>query len=119
MHAYVYVCAYMRVQVHVYLYVYVYMYVCVHVCCTSIYTRVWVYICTRVGAYCLFVLSNLFTTCACISLLTPVCMCVGGLDVGFFPACSWLVVVAGVGGYALTEVEIGVLSCIFLYFCGC
>jgi len=24
-----------------------------------------------------------------------------------------------VGGYVLAGVEIGVLSCIFLYFCGC
>jgi len=31
------------------------------------YARVWVYICTRVGAFCLFVLSNLSTTCACIT----------------------------------------------------
>jgi len=39
------------------------------------------------------------------------CMCV--------PACSWLALVTGVGGYVLAGVEIGVLSCIFLYFCGC
>jgi len=51
--------------------------------------------------------------------LTPACVCVGGLEVGFFPACSWLALVAGVGGYVLTGVEIWVLSCIFLYFCGC
>jgi len=37
---------------------------------------------------------------------------------GFFPACSWLALVAGVGGYVLVGVEIGVLPCIFLYFCG-
>jgi len=29
--------------------------------------RLWVYICTLVGAFCLFVLSNLSTTCACIT----------------------------------------------------
>ena len=34
---------------------------------TFIYARVWVYICTRIGAFCLFVLSNLSTTCACIT----------------------------------------------------
>jgi len=39
--------------------------------------------------------------------------------VGVFPACSWLALVAGVGGYVLAGVEIGGLSCIFLYFCGC
>ena len=51
--------------------------------------------------------------------ITPACVCVGGSEVGFFPACSWLVLVAGVGGYVLAGVEIGGLSCIFLYFCGC
>ena len=45
-------------------------------------------------------------------------MCVGGLEVGFFPACSWLALVTGVGGYVLAGLEIGVLSCIFLYFSG-
>ena len=34
---------------------------------TFIYAHVWVYICTRVGAFCLFVLSNLSATCACIT----------------------------------------------------
>ena len=38
---------------------------------------------------------------------------------GLFSACSWLALVAGVGGYVLAGVEIGVLSCIFLYFWGC
>jgi len=37
----------------------------------------------------------------------------------FFSACSWLALVAGVGGYILAGVEIGVLFCIFLYVCGC
>ena len=47
------------------------------------------------------------------------CLIVGGLEVGFVSACSWLALVSGVGGCVLAEVEIGVLSCIFLYFCGC
>jgi len=34
---------------------------------------------------------------------------------GFCPACSWLALVAGVGGYVLAGVEINVLSYIFLY----
>jgi len=38
--------------------------------------------------------------------------------VGFVSACSWLALVAGVGGYVLAGVEIGGLSCMFLYFCG-
>jgi len=42
MHAYVYVCACMRVNVHVYMCVYVCMYVCVYVC-------IYIYIHTRVG----------------------------------------------------------------------
>jgi len=46
-------------------------------------------------------------------------VCVGGLEVGVFSACSWLALVTGVGGYVLAGVEIGVSSCIFLYFCGC
>ena len=44
---------------------------------------------------------------------------VGDWKWGFFPACSWLALVVGVGGYVLTGVEIGVLSDIFLSFCGC
>jgi len=47
--------------------------------------------------------------------LTPACVGVGGLKVGFFSACSWLALVAGVEGYVLVGVEI----CIFFYFCGC
>jgi len=46
-------------------------------------------------------------------------VCGGGLEVGFVSACSWLALVTGVGGYVLAGVEIGVLSYIFLYFCGC
>ena len=42
-------------------------------------------------------------------------MCGGGLEVGFVSDCSWLALVTGVGGYVLAGVEIGVLSCIFLY----
>jgi len=38
---------------------------------------------------------------------------------GVSPAYSWLALVAGVGGYVLSGVEIGGLSCIFLYFGGC
>jgi len=60
------VCMYVCI-VHVYMYAHVYMYVCVYVC-IYIYIRARVgVICTRVGAFCLFVLSNLSTTCACIT----------------------------------------------------
>ena len=51
--------------------------------------------------------------------LTLACVCVGGLEVVFVSACSWLALVTGVGGYVLAGVEIGVWSCIFLYFGGC
>ena len=40
--------------------------------------------------------------------LTLACVCVGGLEVGFVSACSWLALVNGVGGYVLAGVEIGV-----------
>ena len=46
-------------------------------------------------------------------------MCVGGLEVEFVSACLWFALATGVGGNVLAGVEIGVLSCIFLYFCGC
>jgi len=115
---------------HVYVYVYVCVYVFIHMCMsvymysyTFIYARVCVYICTRVGAFCLFVLSN-FSVHARVSQVflntrSPACVCVGGLEVGFVSACSWFALVTGVGGYVLTGVEIGGLSCIFLYLCGC
>ena len=51
--------------------------------------------------------------------LTLACVCVGGLEVGFVSAFSLLSLVTGVGVYVLAGVEVGVLSCIFLYFCGC
>jgi len=121
MHAYVCVCACMRVYVHVYMCAYVYMYACVYVCkYIQIHMRVGVhmhscrrilFICTVQSLYYMRVYHRCF--------LTPACVCVGGLEVGFFPACSWLALVAGVGDYVLAWVEIGALSCIFLCFCGC
>jgi len=111
----------MRVYVHVYMYVYVYMYVCVYVC-------IYIYIRARVGVHIHSCRRTLFI-CTVQSLyymrvhhrcfLTLSCVCVGGLEVGFVSACSWLALVTGVGGYVLAGVEIGALSCIFLYFCGC
>ena len=43
---------------------------------------------------------------------------VGGLEVGFVSACSWLALVAGVGGYVLAGVEIGVFLIYFSIFAG-
>jgi len=45
--------------------------------------------------------------------------CVGGVGRGEGEGGSWLALVSGVGGCVLAEVEVGVLSCMFLYFCGC
>ena len=88
---------------------------------TFICARVWGYICTRVGAFCLFVLFNPSTTCVCNTgvFSTPACVCGRGLEVGFFSAGLWLALVTGVGGNVLTAIEIGGLSYVFLYFCGC
>jgi len=121
MHAYVYVCAYMRVYVHVYMYVCVYMYACVYVC-IYIYThmRVGVHMHTRRRTFIICtVQSSYYMRVYHRCFLTPACVGVGGLEMGFVSACSLLALVAGVGGYVLVGVEIGVLSCIFLYFCGC
>ena len=99
------------------MYVHVYMYVCVYVC-IYIYIRARVdsrrrilFICTVQSLYYMRVYGRCFLTLACV--------CVGGLEVGFVSACSWLALVTGVGGCVLAGLEIGVLSCIFLYFCGC
>jgi len=66
------ICMRMCVCVHVCVYgcmcVCMCMYVCISVCmcaCAFVCARMWMYVCTRVGAFCLFVLSNLSTTCAC------------------------------------------------------
>ena len=106
-----------------YMYVHVYMYVCVYVC-IYIYIRARVgvhmhscrrilFICTVQSVYYMRVYHRCFLSLACV--------CVGGLEVGFVSACSssWLALVTGVGGYVLVGLEIGVLSSIFLYFCGC
>jgi len=114
---------------------------CVHVCvnrcmcicmymymCMSAYMYSYTFIYTRVGVH-MHSCRRILFICTVPSLcymrvyhrcfLTRACVCGGGLKVGFFSACSWLALVAGVGGYVLAKVEIGVLSCIFLYFCGC
>ena len=104
-----------------YMYVHVYMYVCVYVC-------IYVYIRVRVGVH-MHSCRRILFICSVQSLyymrvyhrcfLTLACVCVGGFEVGFVSACSWLALVTGVEGYVLAGVEIGLLSCIFLYFCGC
>jgi len=111
----------MHVYVYVYMYAYVYMYVCVYVC-IYMYIRAHVgvhmhsyrrilFICTVQSLYHMRVYYRCFLTIACV--------CGEGLGVGFVSACSWLSLVTGVEGYVLAGVEIEVLSCISLYFCGC
>jgi len=102
-HAYVYVCACMQVYVHVYMYVYVYMYVCVYVC-IYIYIHACVVArmnsCRRIVFICTIqFLYNMRVYHRC--FLTPICMCVGRLEVGGFQACSRLALVAGMGDYVL------------------
>ena len=98
------------------MYVYVYAYVCV-------YVFIHIYIHARVGVH-MHSCRRILFICTVQSLyymrvyhrcfLTLACGCVGGLEVGFVSACSWLSLVTGVAGYVLAGVEIGVLSCIFL-----
>ena len=106
-------CVCVCVYVCMYVCVYVYMCVCVraHVDVRMHSCRRILFICTVQSLYYMHVYHRCFFTLAC--------MCVGGLEVRFISACSWLALVSGVGGYVLAGVEIGVLSCIFLYFCGC
>ena len=104
-----------------YMYVHVYMYVCVYVCiCIYLRARVGVHMHScRLILFICTVQSLYYTREYHRCFLTLACVCVGGLEVGFVSACSWLALVTGVGGYVLAGVEIRVLSCIFLYFCGC
>ena len=99
-----------------YMYVNVYVYVCA-------YVFIYIYIHTRVGVHmhsCRRILFIFTVQSLCYMrvyhkcFFTPACVCVGGLEVGFVSACS----VTGVGDYVLTGLEIGVLSCIFLYCFG-
>jgi len=82
------------------MYVHVYMYVCVCVC-------IYIYIRARVGEHkhscrrILFISTvqslyymRVYHRC----FLTIACVYVGGLEVGFVSACSWLALVTGVGG---------------------
>jgi len=125
----VHTCAYACVCICVCMYacirgcVYVCIFICVCLCiCIHIhlYARVGVHMhsCRRILFICT-VQSLCYMRVYHRCLLTLACVGVGGLDVGFFSACLWLALVAGVGGYVLVGVEIGFLSYIFLYFCGC
>jgi len=93
---------------HVYMYVYVYVYVCVYVFIhIYIHARVSVHMhsCRRIWFICT-VQSHCYMHVYHRCFLTPACVCVGGLEVGFFPACSWLALVAGVGGYVFAVLDV-------------
>jgi len=113
----------LRFSICAYVCIFMHMYMCVHVC---------VYMCMCICMYmyiCMHSCRHIFSICTVQSLYympvyaryfwTLACVCGGGLEVGLVSACSWFALVTGVGGYVLAGVEIGVLSCIFLYFCGC
>ena len=104
-----------------YMYVHVYMLFCVYVC-------IYIYIRAHVGVHmhsCRRILFIDTVQSLCYMrvyhrcFLTLACVCVRGLEVGFVSSCSCLAFVTGVGDYVLAGVEIGFLSCIFHYFCGC
>jgi len=96
-----YVCVYVSIYIYIRARVGVHMHSC----------RRFLFICTVQSLYYMRVYYRCFLTLACV--------CGGGLKVGFVSACSWLALVTDVGGHVLAGAEIGVLSCIFLYFCGC
>jgi len=97
------------------------MYFCVYVCmfvCVRAHVDVRIHSCRRILCICTvqsLYYMRVYHSC----FLTLACVCGGGLEMGFVSACSWLALVTGVGGCVLAGVEIGVLSCIFLHFCGC
>jgi len=97
------ICMRMCVCAHVCVYgcmcVCVCMYVCISVymcACAFVCARMWMYVCTRVGTFCLFVLSNLSTTCGCVTGVSNTCMRVCGgvgsvvcLSLIMVSACFW------------------------------
>jgi len=99
----VHICVYVNACVRVCMCACAYVCICIYVClwiCMHIHVYVHACGCTYtlcVGAFCLFVLSNPSTTCACITGVfpTPACVCSGGLEVGFLvtlfmvSACCW------------------------------
>jgi len=98
---------------------------CVRWCCGA-----WVFVasartfCVCLSAGCAHAAKSMACVNSCHTLLACTHVCaVYSFSVGEqrwgSSTCSWLALVSGVGGYVLAGVEIGVLSCIFLYFCGC
>jgi len=113
MYACICACAYVCICVYVCLCIYMHIHVYAHACgCTYALVQVhFVYL------YCPIPLLH-----ACVSQMFfqhQYAWVVGDWKWFFFPVCSWLALVAGVGGYVLTWVEIGGLPCMIFYFCGC
>ena len=86
---------------------------------TCIYTRVWLYICTPVGLFCLFILSiSLLHACVSQVFFNTCMRAWEGIGSGFFfnlfmvSACCWL------GSHVLAEKAITASSCIFPTFVG-
>jgi len=105
----VHVCVYGYMCVCVCMYVCISMYVCMCVCVRA-HVDVRIHSCRRILFICT-VQSLYYMRVYHRCFLTLACVCVGGLEVGFVSVCPWLVFVYGMGGYVLTRVEIGVLSC--------
>jgi len=104
--------------VHVYICIYVCLCICMHIIYIRARVGVHMHSCRHILLIC--TVQSLYYMCVyhrC--FLKLACVCGGGLEVGFVSACSGLALVTGVGGYVLAGVEIGGLSCIFLYFGGC
>ena len=120
-----------------YMYVYMCVYVCVYMCmciCMYIYICVCVYVCiymymhTRVGVH-MHSCRRILFICTVQSLnymrvyhrrfFNQHTGEVGDWKMGFLTACSWLAIVAGVGGYITTGVEQEFFFTHFSIFCGC
>ena len=93
-------------------YVYICIYVCLCVCMhIHVYTRACGCTCALVYAQFVYLYCQIPLQHACVSqvFFEHLHAWVGGdWRWGFVPACSWSALVAGVGGYVLAGVEIGV-----------
>jgi len=85
---YMYVCMSMYMYVYVYVYVFIYIYMHARVGAHMHSCRRILFISTVQFLYYMRVYHRCFST--------PACVIVGGLEAGFFSACSWLALVAGV-----------------------
>ena len=80
--------------------IYVCLCICIHIHLLRARVGVHLHSCRRILFICTIQsLYNMRVYHRC--FLTSVCVCVGRLEVGFFPACSRLALVAGMGGYVL------------------